>query len=213
MHFYILLVFFEAALFAWAQDPSDMMQFRMAVLNKNGEQTTCMIAIMNMVAGFVAANCIDLMSDNSVNKTSTYKVQFTPTGQYNTGFEVDLATSNITIHPYYDPTSLANNIALVQYTNTSDTYKAYIGQQASDGSTQVYTRRAINETSNAWGDPVVFDQSSDDSNCTSGSPLYAANSKGMTCTGSSTTSVENGQCSMPYGIMYSWNITDNSVAA
>ncbi|KAJ2403096.1 hypothetical protein GGI23_000235 [Coemansia sp. RSA 2559] len=185
----------------------------MAVLNKNGKQTSCMVAVMNMEAGFVAANCIDLMSDNSINKTSTYKVQFTPTGQFNTGFEVDLATSNITIHPYYDPKTLANNIAIVQYANTSDTYRAYIGRQASGGAIQVYARRAINATSNTWGAPVAFDQLSDDSNCTAGSPLYAANSRGMTCTSSSATSVENRHCSMPYGIVYSWNTTDSTVVA
>ncbi|KAJ2403097.1 hypothetical protein GGI23_000236 [Coemansia sp. RSA 2559] len=202
MHFRVLLVLLEAAVLAWAVDSDYMMQFRMAVLNKNGKQTSCMVAIMNMEAGFVAANCIDLMSDNSINKTSTYKVQFTPTGQSNTGFEVDLATSNITIHPYYDPKTLANNIAIVQYTNTSDAYKAYIGQQKTNGSSQIYTRRAINGTSNGWNNPPVYTQLLDDSDCTAGSPLYAANQQWLSCTSSVTTSVEDGQCSIPYGIIY-----------
>ncbi|KAJ1794249.1 hypothetical protein LPJ59_004578, partial [Coemansia sp. RSA 2399] len=72
-----LLLLFGAALLVQASDSQIMTVFRMGVLYKNGEQTSCMVAVIDMKAGFVAANCIDLYYGKPDTSTS-YQVYFTP---------------------------------------------------------------------------------------------------------------------------------------
>ncbi|KAJ1664941.1 hypothetical protein IW140_002740 [Coemansia sp. RSA 1813] len=164
---------------------------------------------MNMQSAFVAANCIDLLSGNKVDTTTTYTLEFTPTGQHPNGTAVDLDPRNITIHPNYDPTTFANNIAIVQFSNaTTDSYKAYIGSEKYTGSTQTFVRRAIDPKTGIWGDPLVYNQISDDSSCVDGSPLYAANIPWFACSDRTISSIEDEQCTMPYGITYTENNTD-----
>ncbi|KAJ1893625.1 hypothetical protein LPJ81_005337, partial [Coemansia sp. IMI 209127] len=185
-----------------------MTDFRMGVLYKNGEQTSCMVAVIDMKAGFVAANCIDL--NNGAPDTSTsYQVYFTPLLSFD-GFAVDLDPNDITIHPNYNPVTYANNIAVVQYNNgTTDAYHTFIETQTFVGVTDVYTRWAFNQTSNNWTMPQVSTQVSDDSDCASGSALYSGNSVLTRCTSATLPSIENDACSMPYGIMFKEDSTNN----
>ncbi|KAJ1885753.1 hypothetical protein LPJ81_006836, partial [Coemansia sp. IMI 209127] len=157
-----LLVVFRASLFVQASDSQAMTAFRMGVLYKNSEQTSCMVAVIDMKAGFVAANCIDLK--NGAPDTSTsYQVHFTPLLGVD-GFAVDLDPNDITIHPLYDPVTYANNIAVVQYNNgTTDTYHTLIETDTSVVNINVYTRWAFDQTSNNWTMPQVSNQNSDDS--------------------------------------------------
>ncbi|KAJ2695516.1 hypothetical protein GGH99_000086 [Coemansia sp. RSA 1285] len=189
-----------------------MLQFRMAVLIKNGQLTSCMVPIMTLKAGFVAANCIDLTSDNKVNMSTKYKVRLTSTTDIPNGFEVDLNPSDIAIHPNYNSKSLANNIAVVQYNKaTTDTFKAYIVAQKYAEDSQVYVQRDYNQEAGNWNDPVVYNQAADSSECASTSSLYAQNKDLFMCTTATTTSIADSGCTMPYGIVYSENSTSTNV--
>ncbi|KAJ2762012.1 hypothetical protein H4S06_000894 [Coemansia sp. BCRC 34490] len=109
-----------------------MIGFRYAYLYKNGKQTSCMVAVIDMTAGVVAANCIDLTSDNKVDTSVKYKIHYTPYGN-NTGPMFDLSPSEFTIHPDYDPKTLLNNIAVIQNTNGgTDDYSSYISTKDFD---------------------------------------------------------------------------------
>ncbi|KAJ1664943.1 hypothetical protein EV178_003622 [Coemansia sp. RSA 1646] len=69
---------------------------------------------MDMTSGFLAANCIDFTSDNKVDTSTKYIVHITSFTDAS-GLEVDLYPSDITIHPNYDPTTFANNIAIIHH--------------------------------------------------------------------------------------------------
>ncbi|KAJ2657552.1 hypothetical protein IWW48_004464 [Coemansia sp. RSA 1200] len=212
MHWSIPLLLLGAATLVWAADTKRMLDFRMAVLIKNGQLTSCMVPIMTLKAGFVAANCIDLTGDNKVNMSTKYKVRFTSTNDIPNGFEVDLDPSDIAIHPNYNSKSLANNIAVVQYNKaTTDTFKAYIVAQKYAENTQVYVQRDYSQETGNWNDPVVYNQAADSSECTAISSLYAQNKDWFTCTSSATTLLTDSGCTMPYGIVYSENSTSTDV--
>ncbi|KAJ2088395.1 hypothetical protein IW138_004271 [Coemansia sp. RSA 986] len=168
---------------------------------------------MDMTSGFLAANCIDFTSDNKVDTSTKYIVYITSFTDAS-GLEVDLYPSDITIHPNYDPTTFANNIAIIQFNkNTTDNYISFIKSDTYIGETEVYVRRSFNEPTGTWNPPTVVDQDSDDGNCAAASALYAANPGMLTCTSAVTTSTENGNCSMPYGLMYRQNYTDVIVSS
>ncbi|KAJ2088396.1 hypothetical protein IW138_004272 [Coemansia sp. RSA 986] len=141
-----------------------MTLFRMGVLYKNGKQTACMMAVIDMKAGYVAASCIDLRY-NKVDTSTNYKIYFTPMLNSDS-FAVDLDPSDITIHPNYDPVSYANNIAVVQYNkDTTDNYFTYMEADPYIGNIDVYTRWAFNQSLNDWTMPELSNESSDDSGC------------------------------------------------
>ncbi|KAJ2403091.1 hypothetical protein GGI23_000230 [Coemansia sp. RSA 2559] len=207
-----LLVLFGAALLVQALDSQAMADFRMAVLYKNGEQTSCMVAVIDMKAGFVAANCIDL-NNGKPDASTSYQVHFTPLHNA-ASFAVDLDPNDITIHPLYDPVNLANNIAVVQYNkDTTDAYHTFIETETIIGKSDVYTRWAFDQTTKNWTMPEISTQDSDDSDCAAGSALYSGNSFLTRCTSATLPSIENDACSMPYGIMFKVNRTDTIVVS
>ncbi|KAJ1664946.1 hypothetical protein EV178_003625 [Coemansia sp. RSA 1646] len=174
-----------------------MADFRMAVLIKNGEDTSCMIAIMDMTSAFVAANCIDLTSNSQVDTSVNYKLRYTPRPD-NTIIEVSVNPSDTTIHPNYNSSTLENSVAIMQSSkDTTDNYFAYIASNLYMGDT--------------YNTPVVSNQPSDDSDCAAGSGLYAANKDWMSCTSTITTSDANQACSIPYSLMYRQKSTRTNI--
>ncbi|KAJ2695517.1 hypothetical protein GGH99_000087 [Coemansia sp. RSA 1285] len=156
-----------------------MIDFRYAYLYKNGKQTSCMVAVIDMTAGVVAANCIDLTSDNKVDTSVKYKIHYTPYGN-NTGPMFDLSPSEFTIHPDYDPKTLLNNIAVIQNTNGgTDGYSSYISTKDFDVISKVYVRRDYDTITSTWSMPALANNKVSDSDCVDGSPMYAANSRYM----------------------------------
>ncbi|KAJ2601892.1 hypothetical protein EV177_006897 [Coemansia sp. RSA 1804] len=179
-----------------------MAEFRYAYLYKNGEQTSCMAAIIDARSAFVAANCINLTNNNNVDTSTVYKIHFSP---WNNEKEAtyDLAPSQFTIHPNYNPKTLENNIAVIQFTGSSeDNYSGSVSTKDFNGKTKIYVREDYNETSSSWNKPNVVNRGINESDCMDNSPLYTANKYWMTCTSSTNTSMISSDCSIPYGLLY-----------
>ncbi|KAJ1769100.1 hypothetical protein LPJ74_004334 [Coemansia sp. RSA 1843] len=182
-----------------------MTEFRLAYLYKENDQTSCMAAVMDMGAIFVAANCIKLIGNNTVDTSVSYKIRYSSTSDNVDPLSV-LSPNQITVHPNYNPDTLENNIAIIQYVDgATDGFVGYIGAEDFIGNTDVYVRRDYNPSNSSWNKPVVANQPTNDSDCADGSPLYAANKDWMSCTSAVTTSSANSDCSIPYGIMYKQN--------
>ncbi|KAJ2692545.1 hypothetical protein GGH99_001663 [Coemansia sp. RSA 1285] len=182
-----------------------MAEFRYAYLYKNGEQTSCMAAIIDARSAFVAANCINLTNNNNVDTSTVYKIHFSP---WNNEKEAtyDLAPSQFTIHPNYNPKTLENNIAVIQFTGSSeDNYSGSVSTKDFNGKTKIYVREDYNETSSSWNKPNVVNRGINESDCMDNSPLYTANKYWMTCTSSTNTSMISSDCSIPYGLLYKNN--------
>ncbi|KAJ2617847.1 hypothetical protein EV177_000333 [Coemansia sp. RSA 1804] len=177
-----------------------MIDFRYAYLYKNGKQTSCMVAVIDMTAGVVAANCIDLTSDNKVDTSVKYKIHYTPYGN-NTGPMFDLSPSEFTIHPDYDPKTLLNNIAVIQNTNGgTDGYSSYISTKDFDVISKVYVRRDYDTITSTWSMPALANNKVSDSDCVDGSPMYAANSRYMSFILESTGSSDDGNDDADQGL-------------
>ncbi|KAJ1718676.1 hypothetical protein LPJ61_006519, partial [Coemansia biformis] len=92
----------------------DLQAFKGALLLKNGQQTSCEIALMYTTVGFVSASCLDFTDSagKTVNTTTRYEVMISqgltaPYGRF--------PATQVTVNPNYDPESFANNIAIIQF--------------------------------------------------------------------------------------------------
>ncbi|KAJ2614141.1 hypothetical protein EV177_002203 [Coemansia sp. RSA 1804] len=150
-----------------------MAEFRYAYLYKNGEQTSCMVAVVSMTFGVVAANCIDLTGDNKVDTSVTYKIHYSPYNN-NTGPMYDISPSGFTVHPNYNPQTLENNIAVLQYTDsTADSYSSYISTNAYGPTNKVYIRRDYDTLTSTWTAPELINNDISDSDCEDTSPIHS----------------------------------------
>ncbi|KAJ1885459.1 hypothetical protein LPJ81_006902, partial [Coemansia sp. IMI 209127] len=112
----------------------------------------------------------------------------------------------------FNPTTLENNIAVIQFKNAAtDSYVGDVSTQGFAGNTEVFVRRDYDIYQSSWDDPVVYNQDSDDGDCAAGSPLYAANTGWMSCTSAVTASFASEYCSVPYGMMYRQDTSNNIV--
>ncbi|KAJ1769099.1 hypothetical protein IW138_004268 [Coemansia sp. RSA 986] len=197
-----------AAALAQNITPDRMTGFCLAYLFKNETPTSCMAAVIDRNAAFMAANCIDLTGNNVVDTSVNYKLHCTKPSSV-TDPEYSNSTNRITIHPSYNPDTLDNNIAIIQTTfNEFDGFVGYIGTENFAVQNDSYVRRDYDTSKSSWGGPVVFNQESDDSDCADGFPLYAASRNWMTCTSSYSNSSMSDDCYIPYGIMYEENTPD-----
>ncbi|KAJ2903736.1 hypothetical protein GGI21_004392, partial [Coemansia aciculifera] len=72
-------------------------------------QTSCEVALASDSYGYVAANCL-MVNGNMVGMLSDLQVAV-----HGPQLSSLYPITNVTIHPNYDPASLANNIAVVKY--------------------------------------------------------------------------------------------------
>ncbi|KAJ2058675.1 hypothetical protein GGI08_003382, partial [Coemansia sp. S2] len=96
--------------------PSDVNGFKGAILLKNGQQTSCEVALMRSTYGFVAAACIDYLDSEAkaMNQSTIYEVAISAGNQVSYG---TVLVSKITPNPQYDPKTFANNLAVIEFSN------------------------------------------------------------------------------------------------
>ncbi|KAJ1945181.1 hypothetical protein GGF37_001822 [Kickxella alabastrina] len=184
---------------------NDLQGFKGAILLKNGEQTTCEIALMRSTYGAVSASCLDYTDDNdqSVDTSTNYEVAISAglVGTYGT-FKV----AKLTPHPHYDPSSYANNIAVIQFDNGGrGDFINFIASWRPDWKTLYYVRRTMFDVAKAgWNTPVttVYNSTVDSGDCARASDVFASNQNSFFCNQLSTPSIYNSTCAVPYGSIY-----------
>ncbi|KAJ2550137.1 hypothetical protein EV175_004181 [Coemansia sp. RSA 1933] len=214
MLYRFLFILLGAALLAQGATPDRMSDFYSAYLYKDEDQTSCMAAVMDAGAAFVTASCFDFTNDNnSIDTSVKYRIQYTPnSSSNNTGPILSFSASQVVIHPNFNPTTLENNIAIIQFKDAStNSYLGDVSTQEFVGDTEVFVRRDYDIYKSSWDDPVVYNQDSDDSDCASGSSLYAENKGWIACTSAVTASFASEYCSVPYGVMYRQDTSNNIV--
>ncbi|KAJ1819540.1 hypothetical protein LPJ60_003706 [Coemansia sp. RSA 2675] len=195
--------------------PSDVNGFKGAILLKNGQQTSCEVALMRNTYGFVAASCLDYLDKDakSVNQSTIYEVAISGGNQVSYGTAM---VSKVTPNPRYDPKTFANNLAVVEFTGNGGRYEFvnYIASWRPDWSSMYYVRRSM--VSTMWNMPVVapYTESSEDlAGCARANRLFLQNQKDMMCNKMSTPSPLNSTCSVPYGSVYGVNGVNIAIAA
>ncbi|KAJ2436654.1 hypothetical protein GGF42_008903, partial [Coemansia sp. RSA 2424] len=94
--------------------------YRGAVLVKNGRQTSCEFALIDKGSAFIAASCLDLKAGTTTVATeeggggggTRHEIYFEDSKYQRTASSSPIASTNIHVHPNYDATTYANNIAV-----------------------------------------------------------------------------------------------------
>ncbi|KAJ2433854.1 hypothetical protein GGF42_009320, partial [Coemansia sp. RSA 2424] len=93
--------------------------YRGAVLVKNGHQTSCEFALIDKGSAFIAASCLDLKAGTTTateDGGTRHEIYFEDSKYLRTASSSPIASTNIHVHPNYDATTYANNIAVVTFT-------------------------------------------------------------------------------------------------
>ncbi|KAJ2237930.1 hypothetical protein H4R99_000652 [Coemansia sp. RSA 1722] len=194
----------------------DMDSFKGALLLKNGQQTSCEIALMRDTQGLVSANCLDYTDDSAktVDMNTKYEVAISAG---NDGTYGAFKVTKITPNPGYDPASFANNLAVIQFENGGRTqFTNYVASWRPDWKDLYYTRRTLfNSGNGGWNAPIItaYSSSSDSSSCSQANKLFSSNQDDFLCNQLSVTSIYNSSCEIPYGSVYGVNDPNIAIAA
>ncbi|KAJ2601890.1 hypothetical protein EV177_006895 [Coemansia sp. RSA 1804] len=180
-----------------------MVNFPGAILVKNGQATTCEFGLIDNQAAFVAASCLDYTSNGNLNTSTSYEIFFSATTDHDAS-KASISSKDIHIHPHYDPTTLADNIAVVQYDfRERGGWVNYIAVYKSEWTSQYYVRRRLYDASKqSWWGAYVNGYTGSAPTCSTLSPLYAQNTDTILCNQIQTSSAWNKNCPMPYGSIY-----------
>ncbi|KAJ2760311.1 hypothetical protein H4S06_001793 [Coemansia sp. BCRC 34490] len=180
-----------------------MVNFPGAILVKNGQTTTCEFGLIDNQAAFVAASCLDYTSNGNLDTSTSYEIFFSATTDHDAS-KASISSKDIHIHPHYDPTTLADNIAVVEYDFTErGSWVNYIAVYKSEWTSQYYVRRRLYDASKqSWWGAYVNGYTGSAPTCSTLSPLYAQNTDTILCNQIQTSSAWNKNCPMPYGSIY-----------
>ncbi|KAJ1813678.1 hypothetical protein LPJ60_006266, partial [Coemansia sp. RSA 2675] len=165
----------------------------------NSEQTSCEIAMVTDAYGFIAANCL-MVKDKVVSSLKDMQVAVR-----GPKLSAIYPVTNVTIHPKYDATTLANNIAVIKYTSPSNSgIKGKVAATSTNWNQLGYLRRTLSDVPKLiWNEPTYLVTTQDeDASCSLGSPVFGANRKSFICSNSTTKVPAGGSCSLPYGLVY-----------
>ncbi|KAJ2658245.1 hypothetical protein IWW48_004101, partial [Coemansia sp. RSA 1200] len=199
--------------------PNNIINFKGALLFRDGVQTTCELGLISMSAAFISATCLEFISGTSLNRNIDYHVLIDNSSQGTATIVSKILTSDIYVHPNFNPVTWENNIAVVEFNkDTSETYNSYIAMDGFNTTAQAYVQRTTEVSAKSWNIPVVNyrtydDRGSDSVPCVSSSRLYMTNLDKMTCTSVSAMSIFDRNCRSPFGVMYSEQGSDIVLAA
>ncbi|KAJ2701126.1 hypothetical protein FB645_004747 [Coemansia sp. IMI 203386] len=176
------------------------------LLVKNNTQTSCSLGLLDSKAAFVSADCLDYTSGDKVNYASKYQVYI------NSGFDKTSAkhdVTKVTVHPGYNKQTKANNIALLQFNENSDTlWYNYNAISRDTWQALVYIQYSMYDVEQMQWSTLRFYtvSNTDDDDCADYSFLYKDNKKDFVCSSKVITdapSSVSAVCSKaPYGIVY-----------
>ncbi|KAJ2799963.1 hypothetical protein H4R20_004236 [Coemansia guatemalensis] len=175
------------------------------VLRKGKQQTSCGLGVLDSMASFVSASCLDFDSDNAVDTSVNYEVYI------DDGVSSSAARYNVTdikVHPAYDAKTKANNIALLQYNaNSNESWTNTVGIDPKDWDTPVYAQRVLQTSGEdaTWGETKLYTYTNrNDTECSSLLPLYKANNGDFICNDLLTSAPNSNlsSCEVPYQVVY-----------
>ncbi|KAJ1959126.1 hypothetical protein GGI12_004498 [Dipsacomyces acuminosporus] len=157
------------------------------------------------MAAFVAASCLDYDKAGQVDNSTKYQIMIdrnsiAPVALY--------SIDRIHVHPDYNSTTMANNIAVVEFnTNgTASSWKNTIGTDSKKAwSTAIYAGRFINNLPKmSWSTPQVVEHSEVNKDCSKMSGLFDYNQDDFLCGNWTVSPKQNADaCQIPYGSVYS----------
>ncbi|KAJ2746117.1 hypothetical protein GGI20_001602 [Coemansia sp. BCRC 34301] len=171
--------------------------YRGAVLFKNGQQTSCELALIDQSSAFIAASCIP-------GSTTQYEIFFESSRYQKASSSL---VSAVHMHPGYDATTYANNIAVVTFTMDGKWTNA-VSVNRDEWTDALFVRRFRDD--GRWRAPVVDSGAwGGFQGCALSSGIYASNQRDFLCSSQSA----QGTCGLPFGSAYGVVIRDMATAA
>ncbi|KAJ1724599.1 hypothetical protein LPJ53_001135 [Coemansia erecta] len=176
--------------------------FRGAVLVLGSLQTSCEVALLDSQNGVVAASCFKFLSSGKVDNSQDFKIGINdPSSSTSLVYTLD----RIDVHPKYDSSTYANNIAIIGFnTDSRQSWEAWAAGDRSEWNSVFFTSRAMISVSKKTWNPTRVVTLGLDSGCASASNLYKSNSDNMLCVSQAAVSLANSYCDLPYGT--AWGI-------
>ncbi|KAJ2375100.1 hypothetical protein GGI05_007192, partial [Coemansia sp. RSA 2603] len=176
--------------------------FRGAVLVLGSLQTSCEVALLDSQNGLIPASCLIYKSTGQADNSQDYKIGINdPSSSTSLVYTLD----RIDVHPKYNPSTYANNIALIGFnTDRSQSWQAWTAGDRSEWNSIFFTTRAMISVSKKTWNPTKVVSLGLDGGCASASNLYKSNSDYMLCVTQAAVSLANSYCDLPYGT--AWGI-------
>ncbi|KAJ1663947.1 hypothetical protein IW140_005225 [Coemansia sp. RSA 1813] len=174
------------------------------ILVKDGKQTSCELAVLDSKSSIVSADCLNY-SGGSIDSSVNYEVYLDDGID---GKAAKYSVDKVSVNPNYNATSLANNLAVLQYNSDStDTWNNTVGIGRDtywDG--LIFVRRTLSDIGQMeWETPVINSTLEDNQDiCKSMSVLFEANNIDFECSDqlidAPITSLA--LCQVPFGSVY-----------
>ncbi|KAJ2844305.1 hypothetical protein J3B02_005004, partial [Coemansia erecta] len=208
------LVYGHAEISRRAVSAASISGFRGASLAKDGQLTSCEVALIDEKAGYVAASCLNYNSNGSINTNTVYEVYFDNGAGANPG-RTTIRNDSIYKHPSFNPKTFANNIAVVVFDPVDDSaWQNPIAALRKEWRDTAFVLREVdNQSDITWKTPAIYSQNAPDSGCSSASQLYKNNPDYLLCIKAHTTSSHDTQCSLPYTSAYGVGASGMGIAA
>ncbi|KAJ2394864.1 hypothetical protein GGI23_004523 [Coemansia sp. RSA 2559] len=155
----------------------------------------------------VSADCLDYTSGIQLDASTRYDI-YVDDGV--DGKADKYKADNVTVHPQFNPTTKANNIAVVQFNGGKEPtwYNAIGITRETYWGDMVYARSTITDLKNmTWSKPdYTYNPAAGDATCDTMSVLYNANSYDFTCIANSANPPGDDltPCDTPYGTAYTY---------
>ncbi|KAJ1801524.1 hypothetical protein LPJ59_000198 [Coemansia sp. RSA 2399] len=177
---------------------------RTGILYNDDNQTYCEVLMSSQTVGVAAASCFDYVN-NEVDPNVSYSV-IVSSGTNSTGISGTFKATKVTPHPEYDPTTYANNVAVMQFMAIpgSEFTKQIADWPAEWKQYYMVHRSLTNVMPYVFNAPKVsaIDVGSTPSGCTDASAIYAANADDYICNMVTIESYLNSNCVAPFGSVY-----------
>ncbi|KAJ2848116.1 hypothetical protein IWW36_003490 [Coemansia brasiliensis] len=175
------------------------------VLVKDGIQTSCNLAVIDSKASIVGADCLNFMSDGSLNTTTEYTVYLDDGAD---GKAAKYTVDSVTVHPDYNVTYQLNNLATLQYNADGEiTFQNAIApiKDFENWDELLYIRYTLKDVETMEWEPRSYTTGWTDFEykCDRLSAVHAVNVDDMMCADKLSRDVPTflNPCPMPYGII------------
>ncbi|KAJ2715103.1 hypothetical protein H4R19_001384 [Coemansia spiralis] len=176
------------------------------VLVKSSQQTSCNLIVMDSQTALVAASCLDFVGSGVVDSRTNYEVYLDDRMD---GIAAKYAVEKISVQAHYDQTTLANNLAILQFNSRGViTWQISMAPWSNlEWDALVYDRRSLTDLGKMQWDQVSAHTTPKDADygvCKDLSP----NPVGLWAymLGDTSTTVtppkEVSDCPAPYGVVY-----------
>ncbi|KAJ2310150.1 hypothetical protein IWW54_003347 [Coemansia sp. RSA 2705] len=174
------------------------------ILISNGKQTSCDLTVIDSKSSVVAASCLKYSTGTTIDSSANYQVYLSDGGD---GGKAEFKVDKITVHPKYNPSTFANNIAVLQYnSNAKNSWQHLLATSASYEWDQLFFGRAVLADMEKldWMLYYSTTSSNHDGICDKLSELFAENVDDMVCNGNTTGAAANylSDCKIPYGTAF-----------